>query len=230
MVAVAANYAGRLTSVPNFRLLYASCDHSDINDHSGLIYRSSRPDFVGYDELKTFRELKIKSIIDFRSRKEYVKADGNHLLDEEYRLYQVKLPRGRNFRHGEKVTLNKLIPKQGISSENPNSQKKHFLINFFTANYIWTVFNRAPWYIRLYSFLFLIYDVIFSTGYKYFVRLFARTTLNSTGLIGQYKDIVELSQRSICAGELTEILLFKFSFLKHFIFYYDVSVDCHILI
>lgn len=68
-------------------------------------------------------------------------------------------------------------------------------------NYIWKVFNRAPWYIKLYSLLFLIVDVIFNTNYRYFVRVFAKHVLNRDGLFGQYRDMINYSKASICAGK-----------------------------
>lgn len=198
MDGVEAKTLCRLSSVPNFRVLCGA--GSQVDARNGVIFRSSRPDFVEHDELDTFRELGIKSIIDFRSRREYFTADGNHVLDQEYHLYKVQLPFGRNFRHGESVSLVKIKPKYAQWPENAQSSRKHYLINFFPMSYIWSVFNRAPWYIRLYSLIILVFDLIFYTGYKYFVRLFARTTLNGTGLIGQYQDIIELSQRGICAA------------------------------
>lgn len=187
-------------TVPNFRVLCGSSESEQRGVQDGVIYRSSRPDFLTEQELLAFRNLSIRSIIDFRSRKEYMasSSEGNHVLDKEYDLLQVKLPRGRNYYHDEPVQL-KLLQTASAVSDRP---RRHYLINFFTMNYIWTVFNRAPWYIRLYSCILLLVDYIFNTGYKYFVRLFARTTLNRTGLIGQYKDIVEHSQKSICAGVL----------------------------
>lgn len=78
---------------------------------------------------------------------------------------------------------------------------KHFLIDFFKINYIWKVYNRAPWYIKLYSLFFLIFDLLFNTGFRYFVRVFARHVLNQEGLYGQYCDMINHSQASICAGE-----------------------------
>lgn len=190
----------RLISVPNFRLLCSGSKCSLVQQRSPSVFRSSRPDLIGQGELSSFKQLGIQSIIDFRSKQEYLTADGNHLLDQEYHLYNVKLPKGRNFRHGEPVRFQRIAPSRLDYPENVDSSCRHYLINFFTLNYIWKVFNRAPWYIRLYSLLLLFYDFVFQTGHKHFVRLFARTTLNSTGILGQYKDIIEYSQRSICAG------------------------------
>lgn len=190
----------RLTSVPNFRLLCSgSKDKCSVRQRPAAVFRSSRPDFIGHGELETFKELGIQCIIDFRSKQEYTSADGNHLLDREYDLYRVNLPQHRNFQHDEPVTFHRIAPSRDYP-EKSDSCCKHYLINFFTLNYIWRVFNRAPWYIRLYSLLCLFYDFIFRTGHKYFVRLFATKILNSTGILGQYKDIIEYSQRSICAG------------------------------
>ena len=204
-----------LTSVPNFRLLCSGRKYSIVQRRPPSVFRSSRPDLIGQGELSSFQQLGIQCIIDFRSKQEYLSADGNHLLDQEYHLYNVTLPKGRNFHHSEPVTFQRIAPSRPDYPENLDSPCRHYLINFFTLNYIWRVFNRAPWYIRLYSLLLLFYDFLFQTGHMYFVRLFARTTLNTTGIIGQYKDIIEYSQRSICAG------------IKHIEEKVDMSV-CHI--
>ena len=202
----------RLESVPNFRLLCAVDSTSSSASQSFAVFRSSRPDRIGRGDLRTFKELGIRCIIDFRSKQEYNTADGARLLDQEYLLYCVQFPRGRNYKHDEAVKAERIAPKCSSKSEGTSPQTdtqcKHYLINFFTLNYIRAVFNRAPLYIRLYSLFYLLYDYIFHTGHKYFVRLFARTTLNSTGLIGQYKDMIEYSQRSICAG----IILHAYSY------------------
>lgn len=195
-----AAFFGRLRTVPNFRPL---CNKKG---SPNAIFRSSRPDLIGQDDLEVFNETCIQSIIDFRSKKEYLASDGNHLLDQEYHLYHVKFPKGRNYRHDERVEVERVSCVDNV--ENIQSNRRHYLINFFTLNYIWEVFNRAPWYVRLYSLFYMLIDLVCGTGHKHFVRLFARTILNSTGIIGQYKDMIEFSQRSICAGILNGSILF----------------------
>ena len=63
-------------------------------------------------------------------------------------------------------------------------------------------FSKAPLWFQLYTLLFLIYDLIFRTGYRYFVRMFAKKVLNNRGLTGQYIDMIDFSQASIYAGNL----------------------------
>ena len=76
--------------MPNFRSL-APLEGKQTQSTSKL-YRSSRPDFLSYDEVEEFRSLGIKSIIDFRASNEYKKALGSKLLDSYYKPYKVKLP------------------------------------------------------------------------------------------------------------------------------------------
>ena len=103
------------------------------------------------------------------------------------------------FKHGESVQYVPL-KQHTMNGTNSVTVRKHFLINFFRMNYVWAIFRRAPWTIALYSLLWLIVDVILRTGYKYFVRVFAKHVLNKEGLYGQYIDMLTYSQSSICAG------------------------------
>ncbi|XP_046337860.2 uncharacterized protein LOC124119412 [Haliotis rufescens] len=200
-----------LPSLPNLRVL-CSTNYANCRRPTGLIYRSSRPDLLEPNDLQKFRELGIKCIIDFRGRKEYANATGTKPLDADFDLYHIKLPTGSgrnykpkecvNFVPLEKRTCNKNKSVQLTMRDIRSSKYKqpHFLLDFFAGSYVWTILNRAPWYKKLYSILFLLYDFVFNTGYKHFVRFFVSNVLNCTGIIGQYKDMVDLSQRSICAA------------------------------
>lgn len=185
-------------SMPNFRVVDNWCNESAKEEGKCILYRSSRPDFLTAAEIDTFKQLGIRSIIDFRSVKEYHKAGGPKLLDHHFPLYKVKLPLNFKCRHGDQVKYSRLQANWVCRDE--TTQRKHFLINFFTLNYIWAIYSRAPWYIKLISLVLLLYDVIFNTGYKHFVRLFARNVLNKCGLAGQYIDMVTYSQAAICSG------------------------------
>ena len=185
-------------SMPNFRVIDSCCHDSTTEERTCQLYRSSRPDFLTEAEIDAFKQLGIRSIIDFRSVKEYHKASGPKLLDCHFPLYKVKLPLHFKYKAGDKVKFGRL-PTNWVCRDE-TTQRKHFLINFFTLNYIWAVYNRAPWYIRLFSFLLLFYDIVFHTGYKHFVRLFARHVLNKRGLAGQYIDMITYSQAAICSG------------------------------
>lgn len=204
----------RFDSMPNFRQLVGVNKDNKIDDGESKtgrinLYRSSRPDFLTSEEIDKFRAAGIRCIIDFRSVKEYRKATGLKNLDKFYPSYKVKLPFKFCYSPDEKVVYIPLKSPSCYFSHSNGSQcqeqrteqlGKHFLINFFMINYIWKVFNRAPWYIQLYSLLFLIVDVIFNTGYRYFVRVFAKHVLNRDGLFGQYRDMINHSKASICAA------------------------------
>ena len=190
-------------SMPNFRIVDSCCNESVNEDGDGKcrLYRSSRPDFLTPTEIETFQRLGLRSIIDFRSVKEYHKASGSKLLDRYFPLYKVKLPHNFKYRNGEKVNLSPLPSDWRCRDE--TTKRTHFLINFFTLNYIWAVYNRAPLYVKLFALVLLLYDVVFNTGYKHFVRLFARHVLNKSGLAGQYIDMLTYSRAAICAGTLS---------------------------
>ena len=202
-------------SMPNFRQINDFPDGKDDKKVKYKLYRSSRPDFLTAPEVESFKNLGIKSIIDFRSHSEYHKAKGNKLLDRDFPVYKVQIPFRLKYKPNQEVKVKKIktkgSTKQGDSSgtdsdaiTNENDfkepQGKHYLVDFFKMNYVVAVFNRAPWYVRLYSMFYLIFDFIFNTGYRYFVGLFARKVLNREGLTGQYIDMLTYSQASMCAG------------------------------
>ena len=203
-------------SMPNFRQINDFSEETKDRKLKYKLYRSSRPDFLTESEVKSFKNLGIKSIIDFRSPSEYRKAKGNKLLDRPFPIYKVQLPFRYRYKPNQGVTVKKIKTKK-LSENEDNSgtdsdsitnyekcfepQGKHYLVDFFRMNYVVAVFNRAPWYVRLYSMLYLIMDFIFNTGYRYFVGLFARKVLNLKGLTGQYIDMLTHSQASMCAGK-----------------------------
>lgn len=271
-----------MKNLPNFREICVKNCNQDEDSPRGLLYRSSRPDFLTDKEVCELQRLGIRSVLDFRSPKEYAKADGLKLLDGISALYAVKIPHREKYRPQEVVKCklvtrkNKLqnkpldaevrskdvkvekvtdikitgesndiqleeVPhedetestsetetseveetevnpnisskdKESLENSQANSSPpppiKHYLINFFTGRFIWSVFRRAPWYIQLYAFFWLLIDFIFRTGYLYFIQTFAKYVLNNTGILNQYMDIVDLSQRSICAGNELGLFLF----------------------
>ncbi|XP_076452737.1 uncharacterized protein LOC143288275 [Babylonia areolata] len=180
-------------SVDNFRFL---CGSQDSLKKDPAVFRSAKPDNVSETDLRAIKyQLGIKCIVDCRSKHEYQKSHKATRLDAEYQLYTVKLPFGRNFRHDEPVTVEPVT-----TVETGPSDYRHYLIDFFTAYYILKIICRLPWYIKLYSIFVYLYDSFCCTGYKNFIRLIAQTVINKTGLVGQYKDMIDFSQRSICAA------------------------------
>ena len=194
----------KFTSMPNFRRVNARYVDITGTERSTKLYRSSRPDYLTQNEAQTFINLGIRSIIDCRSGTEYNKANGTKILDHYYPLCKVKLPLYRKLKISDPIaykTMKSSSSNGSVSSHEESIPGKHYLVNFFKMNYIMAVFNKAPWYLKLYSLLFLLVDVIMNTGFRYFIRMFARNVLNKQGLAGQYKDILRLSQNQIFAGE-----------------------------
>ena len=187
--------------IHNWRVLCHGKSQQD-NGKEGSIYRSSRPDLMDPHDLEEFKKHGIKCIIDLRSDKDYEIASGSKVLDNYYKLYSVALPHRYKIhedvichpKHDSNKKEKETIPAKDVK------EKKHFLINFFTTEYTMTVFKRAPWYIQFISLFFAVFDFVFRTGFKNFVRLFAVTVINRQGLGAQYFDIVEMSKAGLCAG------------------------------
>ncbi|KAL3856980.1 hypothetical protein ACJMK2_011684 [Sinanodonta woodiana] len=186
------------TSIPNlphnFRAV-SSIKDEKTNQSKGFLYRSSKLDYLSLKDVDDLKNvLDIKCIIDLRSKGEYTHSDGSKFVDERFKLVKVTVPHTlKRFQAGEKIETE-------VLDDSRLCVEKHYLINFFTAPYIWTIYNRAPWYVRLYSLIWLLIDLVLCNGYQYFVQCFSYSTLNKEGLIGTYKDIVELSHRSICSA------------------------------
>lgn len=187
--------------IHNWRVLCHGKSHQD-SGKEGSIYRSSRPDLMDPHDLEEFKKHGIKCIIDLRSDNDYEIASGSKVLDNYYKLYSVALPHRYKIheevichpKHSSNKKEKETIPTKDVK------EKKHFLINFFTTEYIRTVFKRAPWYIQFISLFIAVFDFVFRTGFKNFVRLFAVTVMNRRGLGPQYLDIVEMSKAGLCAG------------------------------
>ena len=189
--------------MPNFRPVY-TLDDDVLSAKQPKLFRSSRPDFLSTKELENFNSLGIKCIVDFRSSTEYKKANGTKLLDLYFPVYKLKLPLTLRYKHYQPIEAKplKLKTSQEVSAKHESTERRHILIDFFKINYIWAVFNRASIFVRIYSMVYLFLDLIFNTGFLYFVRCFARNVLNHSGLGGQYVDMVKHSQASVCAGEI----------------------------
>ena len=79
-------------NLPNFR---QAGGRNITNRHGcvvkdGLLYRSSRTDFVTVKDKGIFQQLGIKSIVDLRQKSEYERADGEKLLDDMYEVLVLK--------------------------------------------------------------------------------------------------------------------------------------------
>ena len=185
----------RFNSMPNFRSLVKE----ETKTHETTkIYRSSRPDFLSYEEVEEFRKLGIRSIIDFRATSEYRKAQGSKLLDSFYEPIKIKLPLFGDVPINNVEQVRVQVPDSG--SHQNHYIGKHFFIDFFKMNYVYNVFRKVSIWFRIYSLLYLLYDLLFGTGFKHFIRLFAKKVINKEGLAGQYADMLNHSKASIYAG------------------------------
>ena len=180
-------------NMPNFRAISLDGEQQVGEKCKHKLYRASRPDFLTEREVEMFIEqLGIKSIVDFRSPKEYARSQAARLLDHHYGLHKVIVP--SRFNNTDQVKWKPASPQTDVK------EKRHYFINFFKFIYFRKIFKLAPWYFRLYSLLFLLVDFILDNGFKYFVRQFSKAVLNNMGLIGQYQYMIDYSQPSICSG------------------------------
>ena len=196
-------------SMPNFRPVYPYTDKKKPKNTKYVVFRSSRPDYLTESEVKRFESFGIKSIIDFRAVHEYTKATGNKLLDSTYAAYKVKIP-DDNYKPGDKVQYSTSF-QLGTNSNKVTTgseARRHFLVNFFRMNYVSTVYKRGSWFLRIFSLFYLLMDLVAmiwnkgKTNFTNFVGIYAKHVINPAGLIQQYKDMVDMSHVSICAGEL----------------------------
>ena len=188
--------SNKFKSVPNFRKV--SMEQNSVTSRWPL-YRSSKPDFLCSSEVDHYNSLGIRTILDFRSFTEYKRSKGNKILDANYPSYKVKFPLSYKYKPDENVIVDNVKLN---NKEHPliAESGRHIFIDFFKMDYVLAIFSRAPWYIQLYSFLWLIVDFILNTHYRYFVQVFAKTVLNPVGLGGQYTDFLLYSGNSISAS------------------------------
>ncbi|XP_035829314.1 uncharacterized protein LOC101846784 [Aplysia californica] len=101
--------------------------------------------------------------------------------------------------------------KDNVGVSNPTKQwqtyeevgameRKHFLINFFPFKFIFSLLFTLPWHLILMGFMLLFLDVIRRNKFKGFTKFFIQEAVNCKGIIGQYIDIAEGCQPSICAA------------------------------
>ena len=177
-------------NLPNFRqaggLGLTNKQGQKVKD--GLLFRSSRTDFITVKDRALFQQLGVKSIIDLRTQTEYERADGEKLLDDIYSPYVLK--------HG-KIKKMKPSLRWGRRKGNSNRDDSDFvgyryLVSMWTMNWIWYIFGQLNFILRWSSFLLLIIDWIF--GSQLFVKLFVKLVINKQTISRQYVDILEYNK------------------------------------
>jgi hypothetical protein len=208
---MAASISRKIHDVlPNFRLVFPRKPlNDDPNVIKGVLFRTSRPDFLDEENADMIYKSGIKTIIDCRDVKEYQKLRADKFLDKRYALYYPPEPIPKfklRYKVNEPVKLKKVASqKHQVQS---NSHFRHICLEFFKMNYILQVLCQAPLLMVVKSMFYLLKD-LFNFGSKYyknFVRYFADNFINPAGLANQYKNMVDWSQASICAGELFSVV------------------------
>ena len=155
----------------------------------GLLYRSSRTDFVTPKDKSLFLQLGIKSIIDLRRQSEYERSDGSKLLDDIYPVWILKCGDVRrmkpSLRWGGKTRSTSPPPSD-------NTAGRRYLVNMWTMKIIWHIFTQANFIVRWLSLILVLIDWL--SGLHLFVKFYTWLVLNNYSVSKQYIDVVELAK------------------------------------
>ena len=164
----------------------------------GLLFRSSRTDFLEEKEKAIFQKLQIKAIIDLRRKTEYERAEGEKLLDDLYTPCVVEKGKMEemkpSFRWGGKLRKRKTAQKDPDSTDAPCPGRR-YLINMMTMDLIWYIFGQVNFFIRYLSLVLLLVDWL--CGCHIFVKFFAWAVVNRMSLAQQYVDMLEYTKPAV---------------------------------
>ena len=208
-------------NLPNFRQAggkgLLTKDGRRVKD--GLLYRSSRTDFLTEKEKETFQGFGIKSIIDLRRKSEYERAEGDKLLDDNYKPCILKKGKvhewkpslrwggGAKKRNGGRGApdikqANEAKPStetestDGVGGGTTSSLRgRRYLVNMMSMDLIFYVFKQVNIFIRFISLILVLTDWLF--GCHLFVRLFNYLVVNHQTLSKQYVDILEYTKPAV---------------------------------
>ena len=155
----------------------------------GLLYRSSRTDFITAKDKELFQQLGIKAIFDLRRQGEYERSDGEKRLDDMYKL--VLLEKGDvielkpSFRWGTKNML----------KATPNPVGYRYLVNMMSMELIWHIFYQLNFFIRWLSLILVLFDWLF--GCHFFTKFYCAMVLNHQPVSYQYFQMLEYCKPAI---------------------------------
>ena len=156
----------------------------------GLLFRSSRTDFVTHRDTGRFQELGIKSIVDLRRQSEYERSDGDKILDSMYRVCVLKkgheVPMNPSFRWGKRTGSG------AADSSSSHALGRRLLVNMWTMELIWHTFAKLNFFLRWISIILLAVDWVL--GSHLFVKLYTRLVINQTSLTDQYMEVLEFTK------------------------------------
>lgn len=173
-------------NLPNFRQAGGTSLHNRYGQkvRDGLLFRSSRTDFLTDRELDQFLELGVKAIIDLRRNAEYFKADGEKILDRAYQPCILKKGKIKDWKASRKPPV-----RDSSNGKDDSTCKKRYLVNMMTIELVKEVFSQVNFVIRYSSLVLLAIDWFF--GCHLFVRLFSHLVSNHQTLAEQYVTMLE---------------------------------------
>ena len=206
-------------NLPNFRQAggkgLLTKDGRRVKD--GLLYRSSRTDFLTEKEKETFQGFGIKSIIDLRRKTEYERAEGDKLLDDNYKLCILKKGKihewkpslrwggGAKKRQGggggapdikqANEGKSETESTDGVPASSESLRGRRYLVNMMSMDLIFYVFKQVNVFIRFISLILVLTDWLF--GCHLFVRLFNYLVVNHQTLSKQYVDVLEYTKPAV---------------------------------
>ncbi|KAK3084388.1 hypothetical protein FSP39_012721 [Pinctada imbricata] len=185
-------------SMPNFRVVYE-------NVQNPILYRSSRPDFLEGEDLQSFNELGIKMIVDLRSHSSYKKIKAPKEIDKFYQPYVISLPKKRGYDPGETVMCKALdkesfsVGSEEISGRQLGVPRKHLFLDFMLPKVMMSYLKMLPWYMIIYAFFVMLYDIIFRTSFKNFILLLSKQILNEIGPAKVLCITMDYSDNLVCS-------------------------------
>lgn len=187
-------------NLPNFR---QAGGKGIMNQHGrkvkdGLLFRSSRTDFISEKEKAVFHQLGIKSIIDLRRKAEYERSEGEKVLDDVF--CPCVLDKGKlselkpSLRWGGNLRRRKAAQGGKDSTDSP-PRGRRYLVNMMTMDLIWYIFCQLNFFIRYLSLILVLVDWL--CGCHLFVKFFNWAVVNRHTLSQQYVDILEYTKPAV---------------------------------
>lgn len=187
-------------NLPNFRQAGGKCLVTSSNRRvkDGLLYRSSRTDFLTEGEKASFTRLGIKAIIDLRRKSEYERSDGEKILDDLY--CPCVMEKGKvadlkpSMRWGGQLRRRQQV-KAAAADLATSIKRKRYLINMMTMDLIWYFFTKLNFFVRYLSLILVLVDWLF--GCHYFVKFFYWAVINRQPMSSQYVQILEFTKGAV---------------------------------
>ena len=158
----------------------------------GLLYRSSRTDFITSKDKTLFLQLGIKSIVDLRRQSEFERADGEKLLQSLYPVWIVKDGTTKEMKPSRRWGKNGGSQQ---TQDDPNTIGRRYLVNMWTMELIWSIFKQLNFIIRWMSLLLALID--WFVGSHIFVKFYAKLVVNHQSVTEQYLNILDYTKPAI---------------------------------